>query len=185
MERKTSEVTRTPFGRDLVELLTFGCIQYMLDHRIPLTQEGFQQLVVIAQTNGLKGRIAFGVYEWTQQRMQALFVQRTGTPFRPFDAQRMAALDSRPTFHRTLRQLGLGPDNDRLGDAKQRQLLDVIREYLGPDAADVIEALRVGDCQRDLVWQRISQIVESGDPVAQLNAFRMGPVGKDNVPVVK
>ncbi len=180
--QRQSEITRTPLGRNIVEIFAYGCMQQMIDRDIPLTEEGFRQLVVQSQETGLKGRIAFQMFAWTQQRMQDLFAG-TGIPFRPFDDERLEKFRAKPSMRKRMLNLGLGPDDTTLTDREKKQKLTRLREYLGEESADVLEALRFGDCQRDLVWKRIEQLIAAGDHLNALEKFKAQKslVGNDRV----
>ncbi|MSR67490.1 hypothetical protein EXS65_01515 [Candidatus Peribacteria bacterium] len=168
---RQSEITRTQLGRKIVEIFAYGCMQQMIDKGIPLTADGFQQLVVHSQETGLKGRIAFQMFAWTQQRMQELFVG-TGIPFRPFDDQRLESFRAKPSMRKRMLGLGLAPGDATLTDEEKMEKLTRLREYLGAESADVLEALRFGDCQRDLVWKRIEEIMAAGDHLVALENFK-------------
>lgn len=177
--QRQSEITRTPLGRNIVEIFAFGCMQQMIDRGIPLSAEGFEQLVLHSQTTGLNGRIAFQMFPWTQQRMQALFAG-SGFPIRPIDEGRLQAFRERASLRTRMLNFGLGPDDTTLTEEEKRETLAHVREYFGEESADVLEALRFGDCQRALVLKRLLQIVETDDPHAALENFKaqkpFGPV---------
>ncbi len=175
--RKSPDITESPLGRDVVDVLAFGCIQYMLEHGMPLTGTGYEQLVTHSRETGLNGRIAFQVYDWTQERLQALFAGRRGLPATGGEgvAER---LRSKPSVRNRLLAMGLGGDDGSLGENEKRERLERMKEFLGPEVGAILEALRHGECQRELVWARIARAVAEGDVEKQLAAFRKGGAGE-------
>lgn len=170
---RQSEITRTPLGTAVVEIMAFGCIQQMLELDIPFTSEGFEKLVTHSRETGLKGRIAFQMHGWTQRRMQELF-SKSGLPMRLMDDERLAQFRKKRSLRNRMLDLNLGPNDATIPDAEKVERLARFRSYLGDEAADVLEALRYGDCQRDLVWKRIQEVCTAGDPQAALEVYREG-----------
>jgi len=166
-------ITDVKYGQDVVEILSFGCIQYMLDHDIPLTAGGFERLVTLSKDTGLNGRIAFQTYEWTQRKLQALFAQGSGLPVQSIDSEkRLNRLRKRPSIRKRLLAHGLGDKDTAMTDDEKIQFLQKMREMLGDDIADVFEQLVRGDCQRELVWNRIEEIKRAGDVERALEKFK-------------
>lgn len=168
--RKSADITENPSGKKIVEILSYGCIEYMLQQGIPVTAEGFEQLVSISRETGLNGRIAFQMSDWTQQKLQTLFAKQTGFPIRTQDgvAER---LRGKRSIRQRLLAMGLGGEPD--ADANEREkLLSILENILGPGSKNLIDALRFGECQRDLVAERIAQIVAVGNLEEQLRVFR-------------
>jgi hypothetical protein len=153
--------------------MAFGCIQQMIDLCLPFTDEGFQALVEHSKETGLKGRISFQMHGWTQRRMQALFA-KSGLPMRLMDDARLEQFRKKRSLRNRMLDVGLGPNDGSLSDAEKTERLARFRSYLGEEAADVLEALRFGDCQRDLVWRRVQEICASGDPASVLEEYRRG-----------
>ncbi|MBM3227592.1 hypothetical protein FJZ27_01865 [Candidatus Peribacteria bacterium] len=169
--QRQSEITRTALGRSVVEVMAYGCIQEMLKGKLPFTDEGFQALVEHSRVTGLKGKISFQMQGWTQRRMQALFAS-SGLPMRFIEDANLEGFRKKPSLRNRMLDVGLGPADTSLPDGEKQERLERFRSYLGEDAADVLEALRYGDCQRDLVWKRIQEICTRGDPQRALEEFR-------------
>ena len=160
------EITQTPLGKEIVDLFAAGCLQYMLDNGIPLTADGFERLTQISRENKLNGRIAFQVYLWTQRRLQQLFSAIANVPVMPAVQEKMPSLRGKKSIRNRLLDL-LSQD-----DENSKALLDAILERIGGDAKVVITALRSGDCQRDLVWTRMEEILKTGDPAEHIGRYR-------------
>ncbi len=169
--QKSPDITRTPLGKEVVEILTFGSIQYMLDHQLPLTAEGFAALVEHSRETGLNGRVAFQVYDWTQRKLQELFAKGTGIPVSASEGT-AERLRRKPSLRSRLLSLGLGGDDPTLDVGQKQELLERVAEFMGGGVADILEALRHGECQRDLVMARILELAASGNIDEQLAAFR-------------
>ncbi len=159
-------ITTTPLGRDIVELFAFGCLEYMQEHQLPLTEEGFKRLVQISEESGLNGRIAFQVSTWTQQRMQCLFYRASGISITPADEKKLVKLRSSTSIRNRLLSVLDGTEADR-------DFFALLTEWLGDEVRVVLEALKNGDCQRDVVWEKIKIILEGeGDVLTKIDQFR-------------
>ena len=169
--RKSPDITVTELGRNVVEVMAFGCIEYMLEQGLPLTAEGFERLVAISRETGLNGRIAFQMKDWTQQKLQRLLLGASAPAHdvAPGIAER---LRTKPSVRKRLLALGLGGDDATLDEEAKAHILRRVQERLGPEVGPILEALRHGECQRELVLERIVQIAADGDPSSALRAFR-------------
>ncbi len=164
------EITNTSLGREVVETFAYGCIEYMLQHDMPLTKEGFEQLVEHSRETGLNGRVAFQMSSWTQNKLQSSFpLSAFGSPM---DDERLEKFRKRPSLRNRMLNLGLGEDDNTLEPDQKHELLERFAEYFGgKESIPILRALIVGDCQRDLVFRRIEQIVQQGDVRTQLDRF--------------
>lgn len=160
-------IATTPLGRDIVELFAFGCLEYMIQHQLLLTEEGFNRLVQISEETGLNGRIAFQVSTWTQQRMQLLFHRASGISVTPADDNSVMKLRRSTSIRNRLLSVLDGTEQDD-------ELFASLIGWLGEDVRVVLEALKSGDCQRDLVWEKIKTILaDEGDAAEKIEQFRL------------
>ena len=170
------EITNTPLGREVVETFAYGCIQFMLDHDMPLTSEGFEELVEYSRKTGLNGRVAFQMSAWTQNKLQGTFPLSAFAS--PMDDERLERFRKRPSLRNRMLNLGLGEDDNTLPPDQKHELLERFAEYFGgAEAIPILRALITGDCQRDLVYRRIEEIVREGDVRTQLDRF----IGSSNI----
>lgn len=164
------EITTTGFGKHIVEVFAYGCIDYMMDHGFPLTAEGFEQLVQHSRETGLNGRVAFQMKPWTQKRLQehvpmAMFGE-------PIDATRLEKFRARPSLRNRMLAAGLGENDDSLPSEEKERRMGAFLDFLGGDQArPVVQALLRADCQRDLVWKRIEDLLREGDIREKLGKF--------------
>lgn len=164
------EITTSAFGKHIAEVFAFGCIDYMIDHGFPLSPEGFDQLVQHSRETGLNGRVAFQMKPWTQRRLQeqvpmAVFGQ-------PIDGARLEKFRSRPSLRNRMLAAGLGEEDDSLSPEEKGRRMSAFLEFLGGEQARVVvKALLRADCQRDVVWRRIEELVQDGDVRQKLANF--------------
>jgi hypothetical protein len=163
---KTAEITQSGLGRDVTELFAMGMLEYMTQNGIPVTDEGFERVVQISRDTKLNGRIAFQSFTWTQQRLQQLFSQVSGIPAMPADAKRTKRLIKKKSIRNRMLDMLSGTEAD------SGRYLDSLSERLGGDAQLVLEALRKGDCQRDIVWKRMQEIVRDEDVKTAITSYR-------------
>jgi hypothetical protein len=166
------DITRTEFGREVVNVMAHGCLQYMQDHKIPITPEGFQELVQVSIDKDLNGRIAFQMYPFTQMRLQQLFSAQTGISPMKLSEGGLDKLRKKPSLRNRLLSLGIAPDSQQLPAVEKEVIIDRVKRHMGEDVGDVIDALIRGDCRRELVWERMKEIQKDGDIQLSIRQYR-------------
>jgi len=166
------DITGTEFGREVVNVMAYGCLQYMQDNNIPITCEGFQQLVQISAESGENGRIAFQEYQFTQLRLQQLFTAQTGIAPMKLVNGGLQRLKKKPSLRNRLLALGVGPDSQSLPDNEKAVIIETVKRHMGDQVGDVIDALIRGECRRDLVWSRIEEIKTEGNISDLINEYK-------------
>ncbi len=156
-------------GREVVEILAYGSMQYMHEHGIPFSQEGFDQLVQESRNTGIGGRIAYMMHDWTLERMKNLFAEHANIPKTPVTSPDKARERSEGFTKKLLEMIDGSSSND-----SGLRSSSTLSRLVGPEIAELVEVFREGDCQRHLVWEKIQSIIAEDDPMEKLEKYKQG-----------
>lgn len=160
MRTKAPDVTGTEAGRELVDIMAHGVLAYMRTEGIPATPQGYAEVVARSRESGLNGKIAF-IDREAKIRIMELIGRHTGMAGFLVSSTSPDGGDISQSISDRLRKAHLMPGDTTIPEEMKTHLLQRLREVVGDELYPIIEASRLGDCQRELVWKRIEEIIQS------------------------
>lgn len=151
---RAADITSSPLGKRLVEIMARGTKTYMEHHGLPLTEQGFETAVQMSRENGLEGGIAFADPNAQREVFELFGLNPNLFNLEPAELGKAVADDL--DLRKKLRLLNLiGTDRRITREQRANELSEAGEEF-----KPIGESFRVGDCQRRLVWEAIKLMIQ-------------------------
>lgn len=162
-ERKSPPITDSSVGKKLVQIMAEGLIGYCDEQRLPYprTYQAFEETIVqISRIIGFQAGI-FVIHKPSQRKFYELLGMNPDYAGKPYaELFEMAKRD--PVLKRGMSLLSAfsTPLNPKTRNETLSINAKIFREIGGPEFELIAQAFETGDCQRDLVFDEMQNILK-------------------------